>query len=140
MGSTAGAAARVPQNDHNAIKWYRKAAEQGHAEAQFKVGLLYEKGRGLPRHYGKAAEWYLKAAEQNFDNAQYRLGILHDKGLGVEKNPVLAYMWTALAKASGNALAALQLDQIEKRMTPAQIAKAQEMAAKWRPKKAGSTK
>ena len=37
-----------------AVEWYRKAAQQGHVEAQFKMGLMNAKGRGTPRDYAKA--------------------------------------------------------------------------------------
>ena len=39
----------VPQDDTEAVKWYRKAAEQGHAEAQNNLGVMYLNGRGVPQ-------------------------------------------------------------------------------------------
>jgi Sel1 repeat len=44
----------VPRNDAQAIKWYRKAAEQGDAVAQFNLGVMYAKGEGVPHNYGEA--------------------------------------------------------------------------------------
>jgi len=44
--------------------WFVKAAEQGDTDAQYELGLMYEKGRGVPKDYAKAAEWFSKAAAQ----------------------------------------------------------------------------
>ena len=48
-----------------AFKWYNKAAEQGNAVAQFNLGLMYEKGQGLPQDYVKAHMWYNIASQSN---------------------------------------------------------------------------
>ncbi|HUT50770.1 MAG TPA: hypothetical protein VM325_15635 [Alphaproteobacteria bacterium] len=80
--------------------------------------------------------WYRKAALQGDADAQNNLGLMYANGEGVPKKHVMAYMWWSLAAAAGNKEAAKNLDIVKKRMTPAQVAKAQEMAAKWRPKKA----
>jgi len=47
-----------------AVKWYRKAAEQGHALAQTNLGFMYEKGDGVPKDAAEAVKWYRKATEQ----------------------------------------------------------------------------
>ncbi len=47
----------VPQNDEKAAKWYRKAAERGHAGAQHDLGVLFEKGRGVPQDTMAALMW-----------------------------------------------------------------------------------
>jgi TPR repeat protein len=57
-----------------AAEWYRKAAEQGHAEAQVRLGLLYKKGTGVQKDLAKALEWFEKAAAQGYIDAQYRVG------------------------------------------------------------------
>ena len=53
-----------PKDYAEAVKWYRKAAEQGDAEAQFNLGLMYADGEGVPKDYAEAVKWYRKAAEQ----------------------------------------------------------------------------
>ena len=53
--------------------WYRKAADQGHALAQFRLGDLYSNGEGSPRDEIKAAKWYRLAADQGLGAAQFRL-------------------------------------------------------------------
>lgn len=51
-------------NDPNGPKWFRKAAMQGHADAQYALGMCYEDGNGVTEDEDKAAKWYRKAAEQ----------------------------------------------------------------------------
>ena len=60
----------VPQDYKKAIEWYQKAAEQGHADAQYNLGWIYEKGRGVSADNYKALEWYEKAAVQGVAMAQ----------------------------------------------------------------------
>ena len=43
----------VPKDDLEAVRWYRLAAEQGDAEAQFFLGLMYEEGKVFPKMIGK---------------------------------------------------------------------------------------
>jgi len=76
-------------------------------------------------------KWFRKAAEQGDAYAQVNLGFMYGTGEGVPMNYVKAYMWYSLSKAQGNEDAAKGLYIIEKEMTPAQIAKAQELAAEW---------
>ena len=45
-----------------AAKWYRRAAERGHVDAQLLLGLLYRKGRGVQTDYVQAHMWYNLAA------------------------------------------------------------------------------
>ena len=52
------------------VKWFRKAAEQGYANAQFHLGHMYELGWGVDRNDSTTVEWYRKAAEQGYANAQ----------------------------------------------------------------------
>lgn len=52
-----------------AVFWYQKAAEKGHAEALFKLGLCYEEGRGVPQQKEWAMKWYKKAAEMGNEAA-----------------------------------------------------------------------
>ena len=49
-----------------AVLWYRKAAEQGIAAAQFYLGDCYENGYGVPKNSAEAIVWYRKAAEKGY--------------------------------------------------------------------------
>jgi uncharacterized protein len=72
------------------VKWVRKAAEQGHATAQYNLGLMYDTGYGVPKDLVEAVNWYRKAAEQGDAEAQYKLGVLFEGGQGVRKDLVEA--------------------------------------------------
>jgi TPR repeat protein len=50
----------VPQDYSAAVSWYRKAAEQGHADAQNNLGFSYSQGHGVPKDYAAAVSWYVK--------------------------------------------------------------------------------
>lgn len=72
----------VRRSGTEAEKWYRRAAEAGHAEAQNSLGS----GLQAARRYAEAREWYEKAAAQNHDLALNSLGYLYDEGLGVTQD------------------------------------------------------
>ena len=69
-----------------AVQSFRKAAEDGNADAQFNLGVMYSKGRGVEQDYARAAHWYRKAAEQDDVPAQSMLGFMHLKGQGVQQD------------------------------------------------------
>ncbi|MGB3097213.1 MAG: tetratricopeptide repeat protein, partial [Candidatus Deferrimicrobiaceae bacterium] len=48
----------VPQDHTKAAKWFRKAGEQGDAQAQYNLGLMYDKGQGVPQNYILAHMWF----------------------------------------------------------------------------------
>ena len=54
----------VAQDFKAALVWYRKAADQGHAEAQFNLGAMYANGQGVPQSIPTALIWVQKAAAQ----------------------------------------------------------------------------
>ena len=58
------------------MKWYRLAAEQGDAVAQFNLGVMYDEGDGVPQDYATALKWYRLAAEQGHADAQQQYGEL----------------------------------------------------------------
>ena len=53
----------VPQDDREAVKWFRLAAEQGAARAQFNLGIMYADGEGVPQDDKEAVKWFRLAAE-----------------------------------------------------------------------------
>lgn len=88
--------------DHvEAVKWVRKAAEQGFARAQYDLGWMYQYGRGVERSDEKAAGWYLKAAEQGLARAQRNLGFMYEYGRGVERSDAKAAEWVLKAAEQG---------------------------------------
>jgi len=66
----------VLQDYAEAVRWYRKAADQGYAIAQYDLGNMYDQGKGVPQNYGEARRWYRKAADQGYTNAQRALSAL----------------------------------------------------------------
>jgi TPR repeat protein len=84
-----------------AAQLFRALAEQGHARAQFNLGLLLADGKGVQRNYPAAQKWYQKAAKQGHAEAQYNLGVLVYDGLGVERDYAAARKWFHQAAAQG---------------------------------------
>jgi len=60
----------VPQDYAEAARWYRLAAEQGFAMAQYNLGLMYNNGEGVAQDYAEAARWLRLAAEQASEGGQ----------------------------------------------------------------------
>ena len=123
-----------------AVKWYRKAAEQGNALAQSSLGIFYSTGRGVPQDDAEAVGWWRKAAEQGDAKAQYNLGIKYYDGHVVPEDYVQAHMWFNLAASryppgEDRDRAVKNRDIFAKKMTPAQISEAQKLAREWGPKK-----
>jgi TPR repeat protein len=72
------------KDDAETVKWYRKAAKQGFAEAQNNLGLMCRQGRGVPRDDAEAVKWFRKAAEQGYGPAQNNLAEMRRQGRGVQ--------------------------------------------------------
>ena len=70
----------LPQDAAEAVAWFRKAAEQGFAEAQNNLGWMYSQGKGLAKDEAEAVRWYRKAAEQGLARAQHNLGVMYREG------------------------------------------------------------
>jgi len=116
------------------VAWYQKAAVQGIADAQAKLGVMYDTGEGVPKDAVKAVAWYQKAAVQGIADAQLILGVKYSEGEGVSKNMVIAYAWLNLAVAQGDAGANAKKfrDALEEILTPAQRAEGQRLASNWK--------
>ena len=85
-----------------AAVWFRKAAEQGHAQAQSNLGIMYSQGQGVEKDYNEAVKWCRKAAEQGNEQAQGMLGVMYSKGQGVEQDYNEAVNWCRKAAEQGN--------------------------------------
>ncbi len=81
------------------------AAEEGHADSQFNVGLMYEKGIGVGKDEKEAVLWYGKAASQGNASAQFNLGVLYENGRGTNVDFAKANEWYRKASVQGDALA-----------------------------------
>jgi len=119
-----------------AARLFRPFAEQGIPSAQFHMGLMYEKGQGVPQDYQAALKWLRMAAEQGYAGPQNNLGLMYERGRGVRQDFIRAHMWYTVAAAllSGDdGKAAMERrDHLASRMTAVQIEQAQEMAQRCR--------
>jgi uncharacterized protein len=101
----AGMDANIRGDYTTALREWRPLAEQGDALAQYNLGVLYRKGRGVPQDDVQARQWYAKAAAQGQAKAQFNLGTLYFNGEGAQKDYQQALRWFRLAADQGEALA-----------------------------------
>ena len=84
-----------------AAHWYKRAAEQHYAPAQFNYGVLYEHGRGVPKNMQTAISWWQKAANQGYPFAQHNLGVMYEEGRHVKQSYFNAVRLYRLAAEQG---------------------------------------
>jgi TPR repeat protein len=101
----AGIVAYQANNLPLAYKEFLAAAEEGHADSQFNVALMYEKGIGVGKDEKEAVLWYGKAASQGNASAQFNLGVLYEHGRGTQVDFAKANEWYRKASVQGDALA-----------------------------------
>lgn len=87
----------------------KASAEANEPEAQFKLGQLYEFGKGVEQSFENALIWYQKAADSGLAAAQYNLGLLYEHGRGTEKNYKEAAKWYQRASEKGDPWATTNL-------------------------------
>lgn len=83
------------------IRAIHNAAEQGDAEAQFRLAMMYDDGHGVEQDSAEAVKWFYKAAEQGQVEAQYNLAVMLDAGSGVEQDHTKAARWYLAAAERG---------------------------------------
>lgn len=93
---------RLSANPREAVRWYRLAAEKGHADAQFALAQAYATGRGVMQDHKKAAYWFNRAAKKNHAPALIELAQLHEEGAGVRRNQAWATELIRRAAAAGS--------------------------------------
>ena len=98
-----GAAAAQSGDFATALKEWQPLAEQGHADAQYNLGMIYQNGYGVIQDYAEAVKWYRLATEQGHADAQYNLGVMYESGNGVVQDYAEAVKWYRLAAEQGNA-------------------------------------
>ncbi|MFN3351819.1 tetratricopeptide repeat protein [Pseudorhodoplanes sp.] len=94
---------KIPPDTAEAIAWWKRAAAQGHAEAQFMLATQYLYGLAIPADYGQAYTWALIASQSE-----------------------------SLSESARNEVRKL-MAEIRGRLTPAEIKAAQEAAIGFRP-------
>jgi len=84
------------------LKEFKSLGEKGDAAAQFKVGLMYYFGQGVPRDYRQSLDWFNKAALQGHPQALYNAGYMHEKGEGTPQDYAESVRYYRLAAERGN--------------------------------------
>src|SRR3989454_12465104 len=122
----------VPRDPSQALKWYKAAAEQGNPEGQLQLGVMYLMGISVARNTPQALKLLKLSADQGMRDAQVFLGLAYRNLRDAPRDFIQAYMWFHLAALQGDPLAPKQRDDLERLMTPDQVAKAQGLAAAWK--------
>ncbi|HEX2842142.1 tetratricopeptide repeat protein [Hyphomicrobium sp.] len=119
----------LPQDYAKAFHWYQSAAARGQYWAHYRLGKMYESGKGVPQDFKQAIEHYLKAAEGGYSASRSAIGRLH-LAMG---DKVAAYTWLNLTVSADDSDKALiqQRDEVLKSLTPEEIATSQERARAW---------
>jgi TPR repeat protein len=84
-----------------ALQEFKPLAEQGVAEAQYNLGVIYDNGYSVAQNDKEAVKWYRLAAEQGFAKAQYNLGRMYARGEGIPEDDKEAVKWYRLAAEQG---------------------------------------
>jgi hypothetical protein len=85
-----------------ALSEFRPLAEQGDAEGQYGMGLMYGPGNGVPKNEVLAVEWFIKAANQGHTASMVQLGVYYDNGFGVVEDDGIALAWFQKAADLGD--------------------------------------
>jgi hypothetical protein len=92
-----------------AAREYRPLAERGDAEAQYRIGRMYEFGNGYPQDKAQGIAWLRKSAAQGHADAEQELGVVYATGDGVRQDDAQAVAWFSKAAEHGNATAQYNL-------------------------------
>ena len=95
------------------MTWYKKAAENGDADAQHNVGWMYATGQGVATNAELAFQWFLKSAETGEPGSQFEVARRYQSGDGTASNIQNAYHWLLILKGQKSQLAAHEWKQVE---------------------------
>jgi TPR repeat protein len=135
----------VPLDLPQALGWFQKASIQGYGPAQSFLGTAYLQGQGTNVDVDAAVKWLTAAAEREVPSGQYVLASLYLRGIGVRKDWSQALAWLKIcASNASNAdtpesddvfrgLAGKKAEVLAASMTPAQIAKTEELIRQFHP-------
>ena len=132
----------VGQNNDEALKWLKPAAEHGVSDAQYLLGVMTEAGLDGPklkkqmrkreaRDKAEAVKWYALASEQGHVNAQVKLADRYLHGEGVPRDPIQAYAWCGIAHLLAPSRCNPQQSIPAYQMTPAQLDEAKQRVQTW---------
>ena len=109
-----------------AAKLFREAAGRGHAGAQYYMGLICERGMGVPKDVAAALDWYRQSATNGYAEAAVVLGNYYHDGLEVKQDYAEAFVWYSVAGAQGHKVAQAFRKSAKDKLTAQQLAEAQE--------------
>ena len=121
----------IPANDKEAFKWFKAAAEQGHADAQYNLGVCYLNGQGVKQNYNEAFRWYKAAAEQGDACGFFNIGVCYQNGEVVKQDYKEAYYWYLIAYLNGYTYAEQNIYLIENILTDQQKQEVQKRVNDW---------
>ena len=125
----------------SALRLYQEGATKGHPLSLMRMGYLHREGRLLAKDSQKAFQYWTRGAETGDAYLQTTLGFCYllqpeffpTAYPEMPKDDVEAYKWLTLAAAAGNSQALKLREMAERRMSSAEIARAKEMAASFKP-------
>ncbi len=91
----------VEERLSKAARWFRRAAEKGHAPSQYRLATLYELGQGAPKDHARAMGWYRRAAESGHVKAMHNLAVLSVMTDSAPRDYADAASWFEKAAAHG---------------------------------------
>jgi TPR repeat protein len=97
-----GLAAFNAGNFSLALTKFEPLAKQGNTDAQYHLGLMYEKGEGVIQDSAQSMDWYRNAADLGHAKAQFNLGVSYAKGRGVPRDDAQAAHWYLRAAELGD--------------------------------------
>jgi TPR repeat protein len=96
-----GKKAYLAQDYELALSILKPLAENGNAQAQITMGLMYDYGHGVEKSASESVKWYLMAAEQGVPLVQHDMGVKYFQGQGVEQNYDEAAKWWEMSSNAG---------------------------------------
>jgi TPR repeat protein len=84
-----------------AVEYFQRAADAGHAWAQYNLGHMYLDGRGVGQDLARAFDYYLEAAEQRHERAMNLVGRCCEQGWGTPRNAAAAADWYRRSAEAG---------------------------------------
>lgn len=119
-----------PADPSEAALWYRRAADQGLAAAEAKLGACYAAGSGVPQSDVQAVKWYRRAASHGDIQAAASLGYFYQFGEGIPRDDTEAAHWYGVAAKGGDPLSQSTLADFF--TTGTGVTRSEKDAARWR--------
>ena len=117
----------TPKNIEQGWVWLNRAAEQGNIQAMLELGVRYQASASLENGQEMAFLWFQKAAMAGSPVGQYNLAHFYESGKQAPVDLVKAYVWMTISNKSGNPAAASEMKAIKAKLSPDELASADQM-------------